>query len=75
MNKLVMLVLLLVCLVNVEAAWKRCKGKRPEFCTEQYKPVCGMDVRHTLETYGNKCMACANVQVMKYKKGECEEDQ
>lgn len=39
---------------------------RPEFCTEQYDPVCGCDG----ETYGNACQA-ATAGVNVQSAGEC----
>jgi len=42
--------------------------KKPEFCTEQYEPVCGCDGK----TYGNACSAgSAGVSVA--KQGECDD--
>lgn len=60
-----------------------CAEPRPEMCTFDYRPVCGIRaerVRCVKEpclaalprTYGNACTACADPAVSRYKPGECD---
>lgn len=62
-----------------------CEGPRPDFCTEQYDPVCAevdTGIRCITEpcpstewkTYGNACSACADRQVYGYTPGACAAD-
>lgn len=66
-------------LVSVE-----CKDPRPTICTREYNPVCAIrdtGVRCITEpcpsserySYANSCTACADLDVISYTQGECEE--
>lgn len=61
-----------------------CEEPRPEACTKEYRPVCGMrdtGIRCVTtpcdstewRTYGNACMACSDKEVYGYKAGQCPE--
>lgn len=60
-----------------------CKEPRPQMCTREYRPVCGLrdtGVRCVTEpcprtehkTYGNACDACADSAVLSHRPGACE---
>ena len=57
-----------------------CPKKRPTICTQEYLPVCGLfDSSHIMcfrapcgMTYGNKCTACADKNVISYTYGSCD---
>ena len=62
----------------------QCTNPRPEMCTMDYRPVCG--IRDTgvrcvttpcdsteLMTYGNGCQACGDAAVIGYSEGACAE--
>jgi hypothetical protein len=62
-----------------------CVVPRPEICTKEYAPVCGLrdtGIRCVTEpcdtwetkTYGNACSACADGGVYGWRPGECEEE-
>lgn len=64
------------------AAYTECTEPRPEICTFDYRPVCGIRsdrVRCVKEpchgamprTYGNACTACADPAVSRHSPGEC----
>lgn len=61
-----------------------CQSPRPEVCTQEYRPVCGLrdtGVRCVTtpcpatewRTYGNACRACSDPDVMGYREGACGE--
>ncbi len=41
-------------------------------CTREYHPVCGQKTDGTFATYANKCNACSDLAVQRYKDGGCE---
>jgi hypothetical protein len=56
-----------------------CTDPRPEICTKEYMPVCGQvqvqciraPCYPVMQTFGNKCEACANTMTISYFTGEC----
>jgi len=48
-----------------------CKEPRPQMCTMEYLPVCAELNNESFKTYPSGCSACADVNVIKYKAGEC----
>lgn len=48
-----------------------CMDPRPEVCTKEFVPVCGLKSDKSLKSYPNKCTACADKMVIGYNKGEC----
>ncbi len=52
-------------------ALTECEEPRPQMCTMDYTPVCGVDVDQQFKTYGNACSACG-AGVLGYTAGECK---
>lgn len=48
-----------------------CRDPRPEACTMEYDPVCGIKADQGRQTYGNGCQACADPEVISFTKGDC----
>lgn len=56
--------------------------QRDQPCTKEYMPVCGQVQIQCIttpcdpikQTFGNKCMACANSLTISYTEGACEKD-
>jgi hypothetical protein len=51
-----------------------CTDPRPEICTQQYAPVCGVHDDGSRRTYSNGCTACGNAEVIGSLPGACPED-
>ena len=52
-----------------------CTEPRPEVCTMDYTPVCGLRNvagKEERKTYSNACSACSDPTVIGYKKDTCE---
>ncbi|WP_339670619.1 hypothetical protein [Dasania marina] len=49
-----------------------CAEPRPQICTREYRPVCGVQENSLAKSYGNACTACADVQVVYYLEGACK---
>lgn len=69
---------------ELPAGLAHCADPRPELCTQDYRPVCGLrdtGVRCVTTpcestervTYGNACAACSNPGVAGYTEGVCPE--
>ena len=48
-----------------------CKDPRPEICTMEYLPVCGISSDGSEKTYASGCTACSHPEVIGYRKGAC----
>ena len=48
-----------------------CQDPRPEVCTMEYRPVCGVSQDGSKKVYGNACGACGQAEVQGYSAGEC----
>ena len=55
------------------AELEMCVDPRPEICTMEFAPVCGMRDSGEKESYPNGCGACSNQEVVGYLPGECAE--
>ena len=60
---------------NVKDALTECTEPRPEICTMDYTPVCGLQNisgQEQWSTYSNACTACSDTTVVGYNKDACE---
>ena len=48
-----------------------CEDPRPEICTQQFDPVCGLRESRSPRTYPNHCTACSDDKVAGTLPGEC----
>ncbi len=48
-----------------------CAEPRPQVCTREYRPVCGVRADDTRQTFGNACTACAEPGVVRHVPGPC----
>ncbi len=48
-----------------------CADPRPQMCTRDYRPACGLRRDNTRQTYPNACSACADPQVVTQSAGAC----
>jgi len=56
---------------NVEM--EMCVDPRPQICTMEYAPVCGVRDGGQKESFPNGCGACSNQEIVGYLPGECAE--
>jgi len=54
-----------------ELAYKVCIEPRPRICTMEYVPVCASLKNNGFKTYASGCSACSDINVIKYKAGQC----
>jgi hypothetical protein len=48
-----------------------CEDPRPEACTMEYDPVCGVQQAGNTKTYSTGCTACSDPAVIGYGRGGC----
>ena len=48
-----------------------CADPRPQMCTRDYRPACGLRRDNTSRTYGNACSACADSEVVSQSARAC----
>ena len=58
---------------DMDAELEMCVDPRPEICTMEFAPVCGMRDGGEKESYPNGCGACSNQEIVGYLPGECAE--
>jgi len=68
------------------ADFTACTDPRPEMCTQDYRPVCGLrdtgvrcvtapcDAATEERTYSNACVACSHADVHGWRPGACAEE-
>ncbi|MBV8187984.1 MAG: hypothetical protein JOY64_35125 [Alphaproteobacteria bacterium] len=48
-----------------------CADPRPQMCTREYRPACGLHRDGSRKTYGNACTACSDPEVVSQAAGAC----
>ena len=48
-----------------------CADPRPQMCTREYRPACGLHRNGSRKTYGNACSACSDPDVVSQAAGAC----
>jgi tetratricopeptide (TPR) repeat protein len=56
---------------SMSVAGGPCADPRPQACTRDYRPACGLLRDHSSRTYGNACSACADPEVVSQSAGAC----
>ncbi len=49
-----------------------CETPRPQICTREFRPVCGLKGGELYKTYSTACDACSHKEVTRYYKGVCK---
>ena len=60
---------------SLPVAGGTCADPRPQMCTRDYRPACGLRRDHTSRTYGNACSACTDPEVVSQAAGACPNSQ
>jgi tetratricopeptide (TPR) repeat protein len=56
---------------SLPVAGGACADPRPQTCTRDYRPACGVHRDGSRKTYGNACTACSNPDVVSQAAGAC----
>lgn len=49
-----------------------CEEPRPQICTREFRPVCGLQASGQYKTFPAACDACSKKEVSSYYKGVCK---
>lgn len=52
----------------------QCNNPRPQVCTMEYNPVCGLREDQSIGDYATGCTACSDDNVTGWAPGTCPED-
>ena len=58
--------------INDSGVPTSCNEPRPEICTQEYLPVCGLLTSGRTKTYSNACTACSDPEVLEHRPEACE---
>jgi tetratricopeptide (TPR) repeat protein len=56
---------------SLPVAGGACADPRPQMCTRDYRPACGLHRDGSRKTYGNACTACSDADVVSQAAGAC----
>ena len=56
---------------SMPVAGGTCADPRPQMCTREYRPACGLRRDGSRKTYGNACSACSDPDVVSQAAGAC----
>jgi len=56
---------------SLPVAGGACADPRPQMCTREYRPACGLHRDGSRKTYGNPCAACSDPGVVSQAAGAC----
>ena len=56
---------------SLPVAGGACADPRPQMCTRDYRPACGLRRDGSRKTYGNACSACSDPEVVTQAAGAC----
>jgi tetratricopeptide (TPR) repeat protein len=56
---------------SLPVAGGACADPRPQMCTREYRPACGLHRDGSRKTYGNPCTACSDPGVVSQAAGAC----
>jgi tetratricopeptide (TPR) repeat protein len=56
---------------SMPVAGGACAEPRPQMCTRDYRPACGIRKDGGRKTYGNACSACADAEIVTQNAGAC----
>lgn len=66
---------LAACLSPPSLPGEFCTDPRPQVCTMDYAPVCGIDADGMRADFSNACSACSVADIVSWTEGLCTEEE